>query len=220
MNGVFGSSLEIFKEMLFETGCEQETTSRHSSESVWTLPKIGSLWHHVLAGRLLMAVLRWPWVGPTTRRWFRVLSVLRICMSCPPRRPQWITWAKWGPEIFPAPSSTPKCPAFGEAKHDASADRLIWSDGEVWAAELHSLSRMGWGARLFKGAGGAGSWNLELHKTSKHHQDIQSLSGQSSEASVTHPTAWIPVRRYVMCRDGHGTYWPWNFTQILLGSNK
>ena len=56
-----------------------------------------------------------------------------------PSDPQWIKWTKWGPEIFPAPSSTPKCPAFGEAKHDASADRLIWSDGEVWAAELHSF---------------------------------------------------------------------------------
>ena len=66
----------------------------------------------------------------------------------------------------------------------------------------------------------AGRWNLELHKTSKHHQNIQSLSGQGSEASVTHPTAWIPVRRHVMCRDGHGTYWPWNFTQILFGEQQ
>ena len=55
-------------------------------------------------------------------------SVLGICMSCPvPRGPQWITW---GP-------SFPTVPA--EAKHDASADRLIWSDGEVWAAELQSF---------------------------------------------------------------------------------
>ena len=92
MNGVFGAApfqASRCLEMLFETGCEQETTSRHSSESVWTLPNIGSLWHHVLAGRLLTGVLRWSWVGPSTRRWFRVLSVLRICISCPPRRPQW-----------------------------------------------------------------------------------------------------------------------------------